>query len=308
MAGTIAPFPGPYDGTRRGGSVPTLASSKIDRLGPGEEHITASRRRLDAEMVRRALADSRQQARQLIEAGRVTVAGSPVFKPSRLVDPADAVRVAGEPPPYVSRAGQKLAAALDGFAIEVRGQRVIDCGASTGGFTDCVLQRGAREVVAVDVGRAQLHQSLRADDRVHNHERTNVRHLRPDAIGGPAPLVVADLSFISLRTVMPALVGLVAPGGLLVALVKPQFEVGREAASRTRGVIRDPELWAQALCGVRTAADDAGAVMMEAMVSPITGTDGNVEFLAHIAAAPDAARPAISDATILALAGAGDDR
>jgi len=233
-------------------------------------------------MVRRGLAESRQRARELIEDHRVTVAGAPVTKPARLVDPGDAVVVAGPPPPYVSRGGQKLAAALDRFDISPEGRRVIDCGASTGGFTDCLLQRGATEVVAIDVGRGQLHQSLRTDPRVQSHERANVRHVRPGQIGGRAALVVADLSFISLRTVMAALVDLVDDGGSLVALVKPQFEAGRRSVSEGRGVIRDPALWADAMWAARTAADAAGAVMIDAMVSPLTGADGNVEFLVHI--------------------------
>jgi 23S rRNA (cytidine1920-2'-O)/16S rRNA (cytidine1409-2'-O)-methyltransferase len=233
-------------------------------------------------MVRRGLADSRQRARELIEDQRVTVAGAPVAKPARLVDPADPVVVAGPPPRYVGRGGHKLEAALERFAISPTGLRTIDCGASTGGFTDCLLQHGATEVVAVDVGRGQLHERLRTDDRVHNHERTNVRYVRPDQIGGRAPLVVADLSFISLGTVMEALVGLVDDGGVLVVLVKPQFEAGRQSVSAGRGVIRDPVLWADALWSTRNAASAAGAVMMDAMVSPLTGADGNVEFLVRI--------------------------
>lgn len=233
-------------------------------------------------MVRRGLVESRQQARAVIDEGRVTVAGAPVFKPARLVHPGDAVVVEGEAAPYVSRGGAKLAAALDHFAVEVAGRRIIDCGASTGGFTDCVLQRGATEVVAIDVGRGQLHRSLETDARVTNVERTNLRHVSPDDVGGPAPLVVADLSFISLRTVMAPLLALVAEAGSAIVLVKPQFEVGRAAATAGRGVIRDPELWLQALIGVTDAAEAAGAVMMDAMVSPITGADGNVEFLAHL--------------------------
>ncbi|MGI9602523.1 MAG: TlyA family RNA methyltransferase [Acidimicrobiales bacterium] len=269
-------------------------SSPTDGGGP-KGATTASKRRLDAEMVRRRYAVSRQHARELVEAGKVTVAGAPVFKPARLVDPGDALVVAADPPPYVSRAGQKLAAALDRFGLSPEGQRVIDCGASTGGFTDCVLQRGAREVVAIDVGRAQLHHSLVIDERVHNHERLNVLNVDPVAVGGPAPLVVADLSFISLATVMPALLSLVEPAGSLVVLVKPQFEVGRRAANDGRGVIRDPELWRSVLVATRSTVTAAGAAMMEVMVSPLTGADGNVEFLAHVRHADE---PAVTDEVI----------
>jgi 23S rRNA (cytidine1920-2'-O)/16S rRNA (cytidine1409-2'-O)-methyltransferase len=209
------------------------------------------------------------------------VAGAPASKPARMVDPSEAIAVAGPPPRFVSRGGEKLDAALDRFGVEVEGRRVLDAGASTGGFTDCVLQRGAREVVAVDVGYGQLHDRLRQDARVAVHERTNVRHLRAPEIGGPAEVVVADLSFISLRTVLPALAGLAAPGADLVLLVKPQFEAGRAEASRGRGVIRDPEVWMRVLEEVHGGLQGVGAAMMGAMVSPLTGADGNVEFLVH---------------------------
>lgn len=184
-------------------------------------------------------------------------------------------------PRFVSRGGFKLEAALEHFAIDVTGLRVIDVGSSTGGFTDCVLQRGAAAVVAVDVGRNQLHERLRADDRVHVREQTDIRVVDAAAIGGTAPLVVADLSFISLRTVAPEIVALMAVPGDLVALVKPQFEAGKAEADRGRGVIRDPEIWRGAIVGAAGALHDAGAAIMEVMVSPIRGGDGNVEFLVH---------------------------
>ncbi|MEO6121631.1 MAG: TlyA family RNA methyltransferase, partial [Acidimicrobiales bacterium] len=160
------------------------------------------RRRLDTELVRRGLVPSREQARARIEQGRVLVAGAPADKASRLVDAGEPVAVLGDPPPFVSRAGAKLAAALDRFAVDPAGRRALDAGASTGGFTDCLLQRGAARVVAVDVGHGQLHERLRADPRVVVHDRTNIRGFRLDE---PVDLVVADLSFISLRTVAPAL-------------------------------------------------------------------------------------------------------
>jgi len=239
---------------------------------------------------------SRHQARAAVEAGRVTVDGAPALKPARLVAPHEAVVMAGEPPRFVSRAGEKLAGALDRFAVVVNGVRALDAGASTGGFTDCLLQRGAARVVAVDVGYGQLHERIRADPRVEVHERLNVRDLGPGDLGDPFAVVVADLSFISLRTVLPNLVSMAAPGADLVTLVKPQFEAGRAEASRGRGVIRDPEVWLRTLEDVACAARDLGAAIMGAMVSPITGTEGNVEFLLHARTAPgaDVAAPDLS--------------
>jgi len=241
-----------------------------------------TRRRLDAELVRRGLVSGRARARELIEGGRVTVGGAPAPKPSRLVAAAEAVEVIGPGPRFVSRAGEKLAAALELFGIDPGGRRVIDIGSSTGGFTDCVLQGGAREVVAIDVGRHQLHERLRADPRVRSHEQTNVRHAVVADLGGPGSLVVADLSFISLGTVAPQLLAFTDPAGDLVVLVKPQFEAGKEEADRGRGVIRDPEVWRRTLDEVATALSAAGAAIMGVMASPITGGDGNVEFLLHV--------------------------
>jgi 23S rRNA (cytidine1920-2'-O)/16S rRNA (cytidine1409-2'-O)-methyltransferase len=182
----------------------------------------------------------------------------------------------------VSRGGEKLDAALTTFDVDVAGRRCLDAGASTGGFTDCLLQRGAAEVVAVDVGFGQLHERLRADGRVHNRERCNIRSLGPAEIGGVVDITVADLSFISLRTVLPALLALTRPEGTIVTLVKPQFEAGRQEASRNRGVIRDPDIWRRVLEEVRSAVASSGATMMGAMVSPLRGADGNVEFLALV--------------------------
>jgi len=181
----------------------------------------------------------------------------------------------------VSRGGEKLDSALDRFGLDVSGLRALDAGASTGGFTDCLLQRGAAPVVAVDVGYGQLHERLRADGRVEVHERVNVRELRPGDLGPPFPLVVADLSFISLRTVLGALIGQAAPGADLVVLVKPQFEAGRSEAARGRGVIRDPAVWRRVLAEVGGAVRGHGAAIMGGMASPLRGADGNVEFLLH---------------------------
>ncbi len=215
-------------------------------------------------------------------AGRVTVGGAVAERPARLVAAGEALVVAGPPARFVGRGGEKLDAALGRFALEVAGRPALDAGASTGGFTDCLLQRGASLVVAIDVGHGQLHERLRADPRVEVRERVNVRHLAPADVGGPFPLVVADLSFISLRTVAAALVGLTEPGGDLVVLVKPQFEVGRSVVSRGRGVVRDPDAWRGAAMGVASAMAAQTAVMMGVMVSPIRGAGGNVELFAHL--------------------------
>jgi 23S rRNA (cytidine1920-2'-O)/16S rRNA (cytidine1409-2'-O)-methyltransferase len=249
----------------------------------------APRRRLDVELVERRLATSRQQAQDLIAAGRVTVDGAPAGKAGRLTRPGEAIHVAAPAARFVSRGGEKLDAALAHFGLEVGGQRWLDAGSSTGGFTDCLLQHGAREVIAVDVGRGQLHQRLRDDPRVVSREQTHVRDLRVDELGGPVDGVVADLSFISLRTALPPLLRVAAPAAPLVLLVKPQFEAGRAAASRGKGVIRDPEEWARALDAVIGAAHEQGATIMGTMESPLRGARGNVEFFLH-AHAPGEAR------------------
>lgn len=209
------------------------------------------------------------------------VAGAPATKASRLVAPEEPIVVAGPPARFVGRGGEKLAGALDRFAVDLTGALVLDAGASTGGFTDCALQAGASRVVAVDVGRGQLHQRLRVDPRVDVRERTNVRHLAPGDLGPLVDAVVADLSFISLRTVTPALLGLVRDGGDLIWLVKPQFEAGRQEASRNKGVIADPDVWHRVLGEVSGTLIEHGAAIMGLMTSPLRGADGNVEFLLH---------------------------
>ena len=203
-----------------------------------------------------------------------------------MVAAGEAVEILGPPPRFVSRGGEKLDAALERFAIDVSGKRALDAGASTGGFTDCLLQRGAVHVTAVDVGRAQLDERLRRDPRVESLERTHIRDFRS---GDPFPVVVADLSFISLRTVADALVrDNAAPGADVVVLVKPQFEAGRQVVSRGRGVVRDEHVWREVLEEVGSAFTSAGAARIAAMVSPLRGADGNVEFLLHLKAhAPD---------------------
>jgi 23S rRNA (cytidine1920-2'-O)/16S rRNA (cytidine1409-2'-O)-methyltransferase len=242
----------------------------------------ARRARLDAELVRRKLARSREQAAALVAAGRVQVRGTVARKVAAMVDPADPVLVSGDDPAtdYVSRGGHKLAGALGAFArdgLEVAGRRCLDAGASTGGFTDVLLRAGAGQVVAVDVGYGQLAWSLRTDDRVVVRERTNVRELTPEAIGGPVDLTVADLSFISLRLVLPALAACTAADGDLVLMVKPQFEVGRDRVG-AGGVVRDPELRAAAVLDVAVTAADLGLGVAGVTASPLPGPSGNVEF------------------------------
>jgi 23S rRNA (cytidine1920-2'-O)/16S rRNA (cytidine1409-2'-O)-methyltransferase len=203
-------------------------------------------------------------------------------KPGRLVADAEPLVVADDSRRFVSRGGDKLDAALLRFAIDARGTTALDAGASTGGFTDCLLHHGAAHVVAVDVGHGQLDPRLRADRRVTVVERTNIRTVDPARLGGPFSVVVADLSFISLTAVVPVLAGpLAASDADLVLLVKPQFEAGREQARRGRGVIRDPTVRRQALERVASALDASGASIIGAMASPVLGPAGNVEFLLH---------------------------
>jgi 23S rRNA (cytidine1920-2'-O)/16S rRNA (cytidine1409-2'-O)-methyltransferase len=240
----------------------------------------ARRARLDAELVRRKLARSREQAAALVAAGRVQVRGSVAQKVATMIDPADPVLVTGEDPAdeYVSRGSHKLAGALAAFTgLTVAGRRCLDAGASTGGFTDVLLRAGARQVVAVDVGYGQLAWPIRTDDRVLVFERTNVRTLTPDVIGGPVDLTVADLSFISLRLVLPALAACTDPAGDLALMVKPQFEVGKERVG-TGGVVRDPALRAEAVLDVTATAAGLGLGVAGVTASPLPGPSGNVEF------------------------------
>jgi len=224
---------------------------------------------------------SRTQAAEAIDAKRVLVNGTLADKSSRQVDPADAITLQGPPARFVSRGGEKLDAALDSFAIDVRGLRVLDAGASTGGFTDCLLQRGAAAVVALDVGHGQLHPRIRDDDRVVVLERYNVREVNADDLGGRVDAVVADLSFISLKRVIEPLVGVCVAGGPLVLLVKPQFEAGRQEVSKGRGVITDPEIHDRVVAEIGGALEEAGCSVHGWVDSPLTGAEGNREFLVH---------------------------
>ncbi|HKO33364.1 MAG TPA: TlyA family RNA methyltransferase [Candidatus Limnocylindria bacterium] len=239
--------------------------------------------RLDQLLVDRGLAPSRAAAQAMVLAGEVELAGGRSLKPGNLVA-ADAAVIVRDRPRWASRAGDKLEAALDAFEVEVAGRTALDAGASTGGFTDVLLSRGAMRVYAVDVGRAQLIDRLRRDPRVISMERTNLRTL--DGLPEPIDLATLDLSFISLRMVLPVVRGLLPQKeGVAVALVKPQFEAGREAVPRG-GVIRDPATHAAVLRGFATDAAAAGFGLRGVIRSPVTGSDGNVEFLAHLGEPP----------------------
>jgi 23S rRNA (cytidine1920-2'-O)/16S rRNA (cytidine1409-2'-O)-methyltransferase len=210
----------------------------------------------------------------------VLVGGLPARSAARRVSTDEPISMRGEGPRFVSRGGEKLAAALERFDLHVEGRRALDAGASTGGFVDCLLQAGAAHVVAVDVGRGQLAWSLRTDPRVKPLERTNVRHLEPDAVGGPAEVCTADLSFISLSICAPALARCTTCDADLVLLVKPQFEAGRADVGR-RGVVRDPSVHGAVLRRVRDDLAGVGVHAIAVMPSPLRGADGNVEFFFH---------------------------
>jgi 23S rRNA (cytidine1920-2'-O)/16S rRNA (cytidine1409-2'-O)-methyltransferase len=237
------------------------------------------RTRLDAELVRRGLARSREHASELIAAGRVTVRGTVAGKPATGVetDAPVVVRDLDDDPDWASRGAHKLIGALDKFPIQVTGRRCLDAGASTGGFTDVLLRRGASQVVAADVGRGLLVWRLQTDDRVTVLDKTNVRALTPEQTGGPVDLVVADLSFISLRLVLPALLACTTEDADLLPMVKPQFEVGK-ARVGSGGVVRDPGVRADAVLGVIGSAAEFGLYPKGVVASPLPGPSGNVEF------------------------------
>lgn len=216
----------------------------------------------------------------MIDDGLVRVRGNPAPKPSTLVAPEDPVSVDAPAARFVSRAGAKLEGALDAFGVPVARRRAVDVGASTGGFSDCLLQRGAAEVVAVDVGYGQMHNRIRVDERVTVVERTNIRHADPQALGAPFDLIVADLSFISLALVAPQLAALGSSASDWVLLVKPQFEVGKELVGKG-GIVRDPEAHMLAIEQAAVALATAGIGVVGLVASSITGTEGNREFLIH---------------------------
>jgi len=244
----------------------------------------APRVRLDRLLVERGLAESRTRAEALVLARRVTVKGIASPKPGTPVRVDVEIAVSDPEHPWVSRGGVKLAAALDHFGIDPTGRICLDVGASTGGFTDVLLSRGAKRVYAVDVGYGQLHAKLRSDPRVVLREKVNARHLSHAEVPEPVELFVADVSFISLTLILPAVVGLLAPSAEVVLLVKPQFESARGEVGRG-GIVRDEAVRARAVARVVAAAEKLGLRALGTMASPIAGADGNEEFLAAFRAA-----------------------
>ena len=233
--------------------------------------------RVDVALVDRGLAPTRAKAQAIVLSGAVFSGEVRIDKPGSLIADDLPLEVRGEKLPFVSRGGGKLDGALSQFGVTVSGLRCLDVGASTGGFTDCLLQRGARQVVAVDVGYGQLAHKLRSDSRVVVMERTNARTLEPDAIGGAVDFTVVDASFIGLGKLAPAIARCTRPGGELVALVKPQFEVGRDEASRGKGVIRDPAVRGHAIAEAAQSVADEGFELLGQCDSTVIGPKGNVE-------------------------------
>lgn len=243
-----------------------------------------AKKRLDLLLVERGMLPSREQARASILAGQVQVDGHRVDKPGTAVSVSAELSLLSEPRPFVSRGGVKLSKAIEAFGISLEGRVVLDAGASTGGFTDCALQNGARRVYAVDVGYGQLDWRLRNDPRVVVMERTNIRYLQPEALDGPVDIVTIDVSFISLLKVLPAVVKLLQPGGEIISLIKPQFEAGRDKVGK-RGVIRSTEVHAEVLAAVAEGAAQLDLTLRGLTYSPLKGPEGNIEFLAWFSAA-----------------------
>lgn len=237
--------------------------------------------RLDVLLVAKGLAASRERAKALIMAGQVQVDGQRVDKAGAMVADTAAVTLSGRDIGYVSRGGLKLAKAIEVFSINLAGKVMLDVGASTGGFTDCALQRGAARVYAIDVGYGQLAWSLRTDPRVVNMERTNIREVTPDNIGEAADFAAIDVAFISLTKVLPVVRALLAPDGAAVALVKPQFEAGRDKVGK-RGVVKDAAVHREVVVRVAAAAREAGFVPAGVSFSPVTGPEGNIEYLLYL--------------------------
>lgn len=261
---------------------------KIDKTAQGDgakaavgAHSRPSKVRADVAVFEQGLASSRERAQALILAGQILCGDKPVDKAGDRLPEGAVLRMRGEPMPYVSRGGLKLAHALDAFNVDVAGAVAVDVGASTGGFTDCLLQRGASRVYCIDVGHGQLDWKIASDLRVVVIDRTNIRHMPPERIPEPCALAVVDVSFISLRLVLPALPALLVPDAPAVVLVKPQFEVGRDKVGKG-GIVRDDTDRRQAIVDVATAAQALGFTVVGETTSPITGGKGNVEFLLHL--------------------------
>ncbi|SDL70190.1 23S rRNA (cytidine1920-2'-O)/16S rRNA (cytidine1409-2'-O)-methyltransferase [Corynebacterium mycetoides] len=264
--------------------------------------MAPGRRRLDAELVRRKLARSREQAQAWIKDGRVTVGGFAATKPATVVEPDVSIKVNVDPADdWASRGAHKLLGALEEFegrGLSVEKRRALDAGASTGGFTDVLLSKGASEVVAVDVGYGQLVWRLQNDPRVRVLDRTNIRTLTPEMMGGPADLMVGDLSFISLELVLPAVVACVAEGADLLPMVKPQFEVGKERLGHG-GVVRSRELRAEVTADVARFAQSLGLSLRGVVASPLPGPSGNVEYFLWLV--KDAGASQLDDASLTAM-------
>jgi 23S rRNA (cytidine1920-2'-O)/16S rRNA (cytidine1409-2'-O)-methyltransferase len=261
-------------------------------MATGTKNLTL--RRLDKLLVERGLAPSREAAREIIQSGSVEVCGFPQSKPSSMFPEDAGVSVSDGGERWVSRGARKLIKGLDEWGIDPAGMSCVDIGASTGGFTQVLLSRGALRVAAVDVGYGQFAWVLRNDARIRLLERTNARYITTEEVGWPADLLTVDASFISLRLLLPNLRGLMARNGLIIALVKPQFEVGRERVGK--GVVRDPVLHAEALVGVASfAQNEVGLVLCGATYSPIKGPEGNIEFILLFGVPGASAEPSPAD-------------
>jgi 23S rRNA (cytidine1920-2'-O)/16S rRNA (cytidine1409-2'-O)-methyltransferase len=241
----------------------------------------AKKKRIDVLLVEKGFFPTREQARRAVLAGLVYYNQRKIDKCGTIVDPQGVLEVRGNPCPYVSRGGLKLEAALKSFALDVQGKVALDAGASTGGFTDCLLQHGVKKVYAVDVGYGQLAWKLRQDPRVVVMERTNLRYLKPEELREKVDLVTLDLSFISLEKVLPVVKNLLKPNGEVVALIKPQFEAGRQNVGKG-GIVKDPVVHEEVVSKVLKFAEDQGFVIRGLTYSPILGVDGNIEFLAWL--------------------------
>ena len=244
--------------------------------------------RLDVLLTQKGLCDSRSRAQALIMSGEVYVNGLKCDKAGTAVEVEARIEVRGNACPYVSRGGLKLEKALRDFGVDPTGFVCSDSGASTGGFTDCLLQKGAKKVFAIDVGYGQLAWSIRTDERVVCMERTNIRYVKPEDLGAPLDLSVVDVSFISLRIVLPAIKALLKPTGQIVCLIKPQFEAGKDKVGK-KGVVRDAAVHEEVLNGFLTLAAELELTVRNLTFSPVKGPEGNIEFLGHLSMLPQGA-------------------
>ena len=256
-----------------------------------------AKERLDALLVKRNLVQSRERAKTTIMAGLVLVDGQKVDKAGTMVKPEAEIRVLGNTLPYVSRGGLKLEKAIREFGVSLRGKVAADIGASTGGFTDCMLQNGAVKVFAIDVGYGQLAWSLRTDERVVNMERTNVRNVTPDQLGQPVDLASIDVAFISLEKVLPSVREMLQPEGEIVALIKPQFEAGREKVGK-KGVVREPSVHEEVIFRVLALARQMELTPKALTYSPVKGPEGNIEYLVWLAKGASAADGVTDDLVV----------